>query len=608
MKTKFLIKVIFTVLTCMVYSTSFSQDLQEALKLGKGQQFEEADEIYKKLISQPATNNDVYFYYGENTIKKYLADTFAFSKKEIIAESSKIFSKGASLDSTNALNYVGLGMVELLKSGDTTKADKYLNRANALIPVKIKKATPRDAVLLTKLGLAYLYGKNKRYQKALVLIERAKQITLYKDTEVYIAAGDAYIGMNDGSKAIEMYNKALYLDPKSTTAQIKIGYIYLSARNLNESRRYFEDAKQTDSTIAVIYLGLGEVYTAAGQYKFAKDNYRKFLTLSGDNTSAKAMYAASLYKSGEFTEAIQVIDEVLALDPSRNFLNRLAAYSYYDRKLDKGVSKTPDYEMGIKYIEKFFNQTTPEKIIPQDYAYYGKLQIKLPQDSTNVDKGLDNIYKAYQTDTTDDKYLNEYIKSAYYNKRYDKSIAMINQKINSNTATQADYMMLGKAYYQKQDYKNAETVFNGLAEKDPNNIDAAVWQANTAASIDPDSKIGLAFPKYERVIQLASADSVKYTKELFDSYNYFASYYLFVKKDYSSAKDYAKKMVQLSGTNKDSNVKAYTFLGIIYTNTKEYSKAKEAYKKMLEFDPKNQNALKAIEGIDKVLNAAEKNK
>ncbi len=42
-----------------------------------------------------------------------------------------------------------------------------------------------------------------------------------------LIAGDIYILVNDGSKAISFYNQAQFADPKSPTANMKIGNIYV---------------------------------------------------------------------------------------------------------------------------------------------------------------------------------------------------------------------------------------------------------------------------------------------------------------------------------------------------------------------------------------------
>ena len=61
----------------------------------------------------------------------------------------------------------------------------------------------------------------------------------------------------------------------------------MRSRNLNEAKNYFEKAKEIDSTFAPLYRGLGEMYSMGGLANFSKQNFKKFLDLSGNNIPAK---------------------------------------------------------------------------------------------------------------------------------------------------------------------------------------------------------------------------------------------------------------------------------------------------------------------------------
>ena len=570
------------------------QDLQNAKSFTRSERFEEAENIYKSILQKEPNNSDAYFYYGQSTIKQYLADTFSISKTEALKTASGLFQKGLAADTNNALNIVGLGMIELLKSGDTNKADIYFNKAYRKVPNKASKCLEKDVVVLIKLGSAQVLGKNKRYAKGLTYLEKAKEATtdkktgLGKNPEVFLTIGDVYLSNKLHNDAIKNYNTALAIDGKFVEAQLRIGYLYMGAKNLNGARQAFIDAKDVDSTFAPVYRGLGEVYTVARQYKFAKENFRIFLKLSGDNTAAKASYAASLFKSGEYEEAIKTIEEVLTVDNSRNYLNRLAAFSCYEKK-------PQDLEKGLKFSEAFFAKATPEKIIPKDYAYLGRIQLRMKKDSITTDNGIMNIVKAYELDTTDMDMLNEAYKSCYYDKKYSKAAQLLTRKIAQGSGETNDYMMLGKTYYQLKQYNKADSVFSIVAAKDSKNIEAYVWMANTAASIDPESKAGLAKPKYELVIQAALSDTAKYKTELMNAYNYMASYYLRIKKDNEQTKNYAQKIINLDINNKEYKIKGYSFLSAIYIGSKDYNKVKQIYNKLLEIDPTNADYKKMID-------------
>jgi tetratricopeptide (TPR) repeat protein len=75
------------------------------------------------------------------------------------------------------------------------------------------------------------------------------------------------------------------------------------------------------------------------------------------------------------------------------------------------------------------------------------------------------------------------------------------------------------------------------------------------------------------------------------------------KPDYDKAEPFYNKMIALDPKNIQWKIKGYSSLGIIYTKRKKYQIAVNQYKKVLEVDPKNENAQKAIDGLNKAIKA-----
>ncbi len=480
---------------CLISLNTFGQDLSTAQKLISSQQFEEAEKMLDELIKKDATNGDLYYYFGEALLKEYLADTFSNALGEFAQKAEAIFNEGIQKAPANVLNQVGMGAVTLLTTSDTTKADVFFNKALAAIPVKLKKKmyTPQLATILTKLAAAQMYGKTNRFKKAISYCERAKVINP-ADPDIYLTLGDIYIKMNDASNALFNYNQALNKDPKSPLPKIKIGNIYMRVPNLVAARPYFEEAEQIDSTFSPVYRSLGELWTLAGRHDLAKKYYYKYMQLSGNTTPAKTRYANSLFRSKDYAGALDVIEEVLKVDNSRNYLNRIAGYSAYEKKpqeLDKAKS----------YMDTFFKNAKNENIIPRDYAYYGRILYKLAnKDSVALDKAFENLKKAYSMDESDRVLLAEIATDYYYSRRYKDAIETYQLKAQKGWADKADPTMIARAYYNMEDYPKAEESFKKLIETDPKNIDAILFLARTESRIDPESELGLAAPVFENMI------------------------------------------------------------------------------------------------------------
>lgn len=591
-------KPIAILLCCLFSMSAWSQDLSSALKLISSEQYEEAEKVLEELIKKDATNGDNYYYFGEALIKDYLSDTFSNSMEEYASKAEAHFQTGIKQAPANVLNLVGMGAIVLLRSSDTTKANTYFDQAEAAIPLKLKKKdyTPQMAIILTKLAAAQLFGKNNRIDLAIDYLNRAKVINP-SDPNIYLTLGDVYIKQNDASNALFNYNQALNKDPKSPLPKIKIGNIYMRVPNLDAARPYFEEAQQIDSTFAPVYRSLGELWTLAGRYDLAKQYYYKFLVMSGNTTPAKIRYGNSLFRGKDYAGALSVIEEVLQVDNSRNYLNRLAGYSCYDKK-------PQDLEKGRMYMETFFKNANDESIITRDHVYYARILYRLAKgDSVTLDKAFKEYRLAYSLDESDKALLSEIASNYYYSKRYNDAIEMLQLKAQKGQAAKTDAMMIARSHYMLADYPKAEEAFTKIVADDPKNFDAHLFLARSASMMDPESTAGLAKPKFEAMIAEIGTDTEKNKSALYEAYIYMG-YYNLLKKDYSASKDWYDKLYNLDPTNKEWQLKALSFTALINYREKNYIEARSVYQKMLELEPNDATTKQAIIDLTKVINAA----
>ena len=577
-----------------------SQNIDVIKNLISSERFDDAYDSLIKFKNQYPQNPFVYFELGETVLKSYINDPYSETKKKAISDAENFFNQGTKQDSLNPINYVGLGIIELFRNEDTIKADTYFNKSISLIPEKKKKINDLHVNTLLKLSTSELYAKSPRFYKAESYINRLIKLKP-KLPEVYIAFGDILLAKSDASGAILNYKKALYLRNTPLT-NVLIARIYMMARNLNESRVYFEDAIKMDSLFAPAYKGLGDLYYLAGQPRFAKENYIKFLQLTGNNIPAKINYLKALYKSKDYTEASNIAEEITKIDSSKIYLYRIAAYSGYDKE-------NPQPEKALYYIKELFKKAPQDEIIPRDYSYYGRILLKLNRDSSEKQQGIQMFEKAYLTDTSDNFDLNELINAAYYNKDFKTAIRYESVKIGKGEHSTDNYKLLGKAYYYNKDFAHADSIFTIVVAKDTTNLDANIWLAYSLSSEDQDMKMGLAKPCYERILRIIDDDKVKYSKEMFEAYSYLGSYYVFSKNvNYERAIDYFKQITELDKDNTQWCLKGYYSLAYIYTKLKQWSKAKDSYEMVLKYKPGDTAAEKGIKDMNYNLVMEELNK
>jgi tetratricopeptide (TPR) repeat protein len=512
-----------TLLFCCLFSgmRAHSQDIQSALKLTRAERFVDAGAAFKVLLQNNPKDGDIYYYYGENYLQEYYSDTTNNSFKEMSDSAKILFTKGIEMDPANPMNYVGTGQIALMLK-DMPKAQQNFSKAISLLPSKANKAIvmapEKQATVYIKLANAYI--KSGIYDTAVVFSSlRTAEKLDNKNYDLYIVKGDAYIFMlNDGSKAILNYNIAQSLNPKSPFAKLRVGQLWMRARNYKDALTFYQEVVKIDSTFAPAYRELGYLLSRANRNDEAEMNYKKFLRLSGGNTTARIQYVNTLIELKNYNEAINQLNEVLKSDTTNNDLNRALAYSYYE---------TGQFDKGLVYSKKFFSRAKPDKIRATDYAYLGRLYAKTKQDSL----AHGNLLKAFELDTSRSELISEAAMSMIKLKKYDKAIEDFKMKIALKKAVPNDYYNLGKVYYNTKSWGKVDTTLTYYSTVMPEHIQGYLWRARALVNIDTTSKLGLAKPVYEVMIEKARTDSVKNAKELMEAYSYLAYFNLVQFKD-----------------------------------------------------------------------------
>jgi tetratricopeptide (TPR) repeat protein len=632
-----------------------AQDLNSAILLTRSEQYDKADAMLQDLIKKEPANSRNFFYLGENYLADYFADTISNSLTVAAKSAKDIYQKGVSANANDPLNYIGLAKVAFYLDDEKTATEMRTKARSLLLPYKsIKKINPpapEYAFTLAKIAESYIKDDKVDTSLALPLIREAIRID-NKNKDVYLIAGDIYILVNDGSKAIAMYNQAQFADPKSPTANMKIGNIYVKGRALQAAIPFYEQAIELNADYAPAYRELGQLYSLAGRFEQSKDYFKKYLDLTQGNIPAKIRYVNSLFYAKEYDEVVKNVEEIFKVDKSRTYMNRIAGYSCFEKN-------PPDYDKALAYMETLFQTVAPERIIPKDYLYYARILVKknvnapkvadeaiatraqIEKDKAKMATTKDAAEKAkikatIDTETAqadkleasarksaeevnkafaaygklmelrpDDRALLAEVAGAYNSFRQYYGVAKILSKmLGPLPEKREDYMQVGRAYYNAERYQAADSIFLVVLKASPDYVPGYLWIARTYSKMDPDTKLGLAKPKFEKVIDVAKADSVKNSAEMMESFGYL-SYYSMMNDNYTKSKEYYNRMTTLDPNNKEYKIRGYNGLGSLETrmagNEKTLEgrlpyldKAEDAYTKILALDPNYASAKSSL--------------
>lgn len=652
MKRTFLIKglILITALTGIFLNKLIAQDLTSAILLTKSEQYDKAGAMLKEIIQKDPSNSKAYFFLGENTLLNYFADTISNPLNVATSEAKEDYQKGVDANPNDPLNYIGLAKVAFYLDDDKTADEMRAKASSLLLPFKnlrkINPPAPEYAFALAKIAESYI--KDGQVDTSLALPLMRKALTIDKNNaDIYLIAGDIYMLMNDGTKAIEYYNLAQFADPERPTPYMKIGYVYVRATAYKAAIANFQQAINLDPDYVPVYRELGQLYYKLNNYELSKQNYMKYLELSEGNIPAMTKYVNSLFYAGDYDEVIKYAENILAVDPSRGYLNRLAGYSYYEKK-------NPDYAQALSYMYKLFKTVQPDFILMKDHYYTARIIMKKDQDlpkmmdtlsdmeenlqndqakyntsstaakaklkpaldklkaeteklksevdsgNKELDRGFQEYNKVLETRPGDRGVLSEMASNYYTFKRYNSAARTWAQLLDPEKFDPDAYLRVGRAFYVGENYKSADSIFSIIIQKSPDYLPAYLNIARTNSKMDPDFKTGLARPQFLKVIKLAQTDSLKNMSDMREALLYLG-YYYYSKDDLGTSKDYYNRLIALDPGNKDNKISGYSGIGMIEAQAARNEKTNEgrlpflarsaaAYNQILALDPDNANA------------------
>jgi len=114
-------------------------------------------------------------------------------------------------------------------------------------------------------------------------------------------------------EAITYYNKALQLDPASSSVKTQISYVLLRTGKIKEALSMAEDTIKTDPDYVPALMLLGELYNSQKRSEDSIKIYKRILVIEPDNQEA-ALFLGLLYASldqhAKATETLERIEEL----------------------------------------------------------------------------------------------------------------------------------------------------------------------------------------------------------------------------------------------------------------------------------------------------------
>ncbi len=519
--------------------------------------YDEAQKTFEQSVSQEPDIS--YYYLGEIALRKNNPTEAAnYYEKGILADGDAVFSR--------------IGKLKL----DLKSNPAELKKSLKAITNKNKKKAP----VILAAAQAYLDSNLPGEVSGMLSMARSANKSY---PYIYIFEGDRLKEKGESGNAAAQYEQAINFDPKSVVAYIKNSMIYESSTP-STAINTLKAGLEANPGNSLIRSFLATNYYKQGFYEQAIGEYEALQGEGELQPEAARNYAASLYFSGKYNEALTALNKIAANEPNHPVVTRLLMYTH---------DKLKNYDEGIALGKKFFSlpgSGDTFNYLVTDYTAYA--------DALMAKGEIDEAIKAYEKAITfapEDGTLSKEVASRLASANRTADAAVFYQKyIEAESSEEAsDYLQLGlynyrtatglssKAAAAEKSLAAGETVtdvnpvalrdsmtqyiikadeaFDKVIELAPDSYQGYYWRANVNTLLDPDLSKGLANDYYQKMIDiLISNNDTENQSKLVEAYRYFSIYYLYQfdtskqAADKNKALEYANKVLELKADDETS--------------------------------------------------------
>lgn len=436
---------------------------------------------------------------------------------------------------------VARGIISLATKG-TDDATQYFNRA-------IDLTRGRNAAIMNAIAAAQVDAGSGNAAYALEVLQKA----LKKDKNnaaLHVTMGNVYRKMHDGTEAYKAYSDAIQKDKSNAEAYYQLGQIFLSQKNTDVYLENFKKAINADPDYAPAYYELYFHYRAIDPAR-AMQYFNQYVSLSDKSIQQDYALTDLLYLNKDYRNAISHARQLIDAegDSVQPRLYKLIAYSF---------SESKDTASAILNMQQYFKAEHDSNFIVKDFEMLSELYaaqkgyedsaIVYYQKAIGAARSPSTVYGYYKQLALLTGSVKDYEAQANWLRKY---------YINNNDAKNTDLFNWGIASYRARDYLQADSAFGLYAEKYPAQGFGYYWQARSNAAIDTLLTEGRAVPYYEKLIEVVNGDSATAgdKKWLIEAYTYLAAYETNIEQDYTGAKEYLDKIIELDPEN--GNAKKY---------------------------------------------------
>jgi len=309
----------------------------------------------------------------------------------------------------------------------------------------------------------------------------------------------------DNTKAKEMFERAIELDPEYALAYVAMGYAHfldyalqwnIDPRTLEQAFEFARKAISLNDSLSLAHVLLADVYRTKGQFEQAISQAERALSLNPNDPSAYLSMGKTLIFVGRSEEAVEAIKKAMYLNPHYPF--------YYNTDLARAYRNLGQYEEEIATLKEILvrnpNFIDTYLYLAQVYQDLGQYKEAIASLKEALARNPDwipayfqlamNYWMAWEITQNQDPLI------------LDRALEMAEKTVAIDDSFWGGHFALNLIYLYKQQYEKAFTEAEKLIALAPENADSYALLAFIFNSV---GRPGEAIEMVEKAMQLNPA-------------------------------------------------------------------------------------------------------
>lgn len=302
----------------------------------------------------------------------YLGNTYLVQNEPDFAKANDIFEKGLDANKRAKKSYFSRIGEASVKLGRGDKAGAIADFAEIA-----KDSREKDADVLYRIGQALtLYPKNDDPKLAVDYLNKAIDLAQKKGVPeyYYYTLGDAYRQDKQWGQAMNAYESALSVQGgNKAAAYTRMGTLWTAAKQYKLAKENIDKALAAGPNYAPAWKAEGNYNIIYQNWQEAAQDYKKYLDLADSDPTTVLDYAKLAFIAKDYTNAANALNSVWdkIQDPIKY---RIKAYLQFNNG---------DYAGAKQSLDTFLSTVEKSRILPSDSGLEGLIMAGLAKQSND---------------------------------------------------------------------------------------------------------------------------------------------------------------------------------------------------------------------------------